>query len=72
MGTYRLYQFGWTGILDIIQVVNIILGGYEANELELILAYVNTDDTINILNIITIANTIFIPWIYLQFLFPYK
>jgi len=42
-------------------MVNIILGYYEANELELWLADVNLDGSINILDIIAIANTILNP-----------
>ena len=48
-------------ILDIILVVNIILGDYEANELELWLADLNSDGAINILDIIAIANIILNP-----------
>jgi hypothetical protein len=48
-------------ILDIILVVNIILGDYEANELELWLADLNSDGAINILDIIAIANIILKP-----------
>ena len=45
-------------ILDIILMVNIILGNYEANELELWLADVNLDGSINILDIIALVNVI--------------
>ena len=48
-------------ILDIILVANIILGDYEANELELGLADLNSDGAINILDIIAIANIILNP-----------
>ncbi len=49
---------GLVNILDIILVVNIILGNYEANELELWLADVNLDGSINILDIIALVNVI--------------
>jgi hypothetical protein len=52
---------GLVNILDIILMVNIILGYYEANELELWLADVNLDGSINILDIIAIANIILNP-----------
>jgi hypothetical protein len=39
-------------------MVNIILGNYEANELELWLADVNLDGSINILDIIALVNVI--------------
>ena len=52
---------GLVNILDIILVVNIILGYYDANELELLLADVNLDGAINILDIIAIANIILNP-----------
>ena len=48
-------------ILDILLVVNIILGDYEANELELWLADLNSDGAINILDIIAIATIILNP-----------
>ena len=51
-------QDGTVNILDIILLVNIILGYYEANELELWLADLNSDGAINILDIIAIANII--------------
>jgi hypothetical protein len=54
-------QDGTVNILDIILTVNIILGYYEANELELWLADVNLDGSINILDIIAIANIILYP-----------
>ena len=43
-------------ILDIIVLINIILGNYEANEIELLIADINEDGELNILDIVMLAN----------------
>ena len=45
-------------ILDIIVLINIILGNYEANEIELLIADINEDGELNILDIVMLVNWI--------------
>ena len=51
-------QDGIIDVIDIVRVVSIIMGNYEASDLEILLSDINEDGQINVVDIVTLVNLI--------------